>query len=115
MVALAEKQNTLADVMASLADVRELVTLPALSRSINVSPSTVFRWAHRGFPDGRGGRMKLPAVRKGRLWLTTLRAYEYFFTHLPTNFHDDAPAPRSPSERERAGQSAMEQLAARGI
>lgn len=79
-------------------------TPPELARikAVNADPSTVLRWILRGIPDGQGGRIRLEALRRGRIWLTSLAAYQRFIEAHPTNIIASSPAPRQPIARSAA-------------
>ena len=78
-----------------------------------VSPSTAFRWMMRGLSDGRGKRIRLQAVRRGKIWLTSRAALERFLSALPHSQSESTPtaAPiRTPSKRERDSARAEQTL-----
>jgi transposase-like protein len=79
----------------------DAITIIHIARQFGVSPSTAFRWMMRGLPNGRGERVRLQGLRRGKIWLTSRAALQRFLSALPAS----APAPssppvRSPSKRE---------------
>jgi hypothetical protein len=78
------------------------LTLQEISRQFEVNLSTSLRWLLRGLPDGRGGRVRLEAVRRGKLWLTSRAALARFFAALPQAGATPTASPaRTPTKRER--------------
>ena len=78
----------------------DAITLPALAQTHHAAPSTCFRWMKKGLPDGRGGRVYLEAIRRGKKWITSSAAVARFFARLE---HSSAPTPpplRTPANRE---------------
>jgi transposase-like protein len=87
------------------------ITLIEIARQFGVAPSTVLRWLLRGLPDGRGGRVRLEAVRRGKPWITSRAAIERFLAALPQAGVTPATAPlRTPARRERESAAAMKAL-----
>jgi len=80
-----------------------------LARQQQTAPSTCFRWARKALPDGRGGRVFLEAVRRGKKWLTSSAAIARFFARLE---HSVTPTPtiRTASKRERDSARAKQAL-----
>ena len=72
-----------------------------LARQQRTSPSTVFRWISKGLPDGKGGRVFLEAVRRGKNWLTSSAAVRRFFERLEHSAPAPGPTIRTPSKRDR--------------
>ena len=64
------------------------LSMGTIARRIGVSPATASRWVSRGLPDRRGGRCRLEAIRRGRVFFTSEAALARFFDGLRTN---DAP------------------------
>jgi hypothetical protein len=60
----------------------DVLTTSELARRQNTAPSTVCRWIDKRLPDGRGGRVFLEAVRRGKTWLTSSAAVRRFFERL---------------------------------
>lgn len=92
----------------------DALTVIDIARQFSVSPSTAFRWIIRGLPDGRGDRLRLQALRRGKIWLTSRAALERFLSGLPHS----APAPttppiRTPSKRQADCQRAKKSLSDR--
>lgn len=106
MIANATPPSLAADIEAN-----NLISFYELGRRLKRNPCTPFRWATKGFPDGRGGRIRLLAIRKGKQWLTSWNAYLQFMASLPTNgAADDGPAIRTPTQRDRAARDAADEL-----
>jgi hypothetical protein len=78
----------------------DTITVLDIAKQFDVSPSTAFRWMMKGLPDSRGERLRLQALRRGKIWLTSRAALERFLSGLPHS----APAPgltiRTPSKRQ---------------
>ena len=93
--------DTFPDVAAEIVN-GDSITVIDIARQFSVSPSTAFRWLMRGLPDGRGERIRLAAIKRGKIWLTSRAALERFLSALPasTPTHT-APPIRTPSKRER--------------
>ena len=88
------------------------ITLVELARQHRTNPSTIFRWVVKGLPGGDGTRVRLPALRRGKRYLTTPRAVERFFAALPMSAPPTS-APlsiRTPTKRERDCQRAKKAL-----
>jgi hypothetical protein len=78
------------------------ITLIEISRQFRVNPSTGLRWILRGLPDGRGGRVRLEAIRRGKPWLSSRAALERFLAALPQSAPPSiVQSIRSPAKRER--------------
>ncbi|MBX9681319.1 MAG: hypothetical protein K2X38_21390 [Gemmataceae bacterium] len=73
-----------------------------VARNLGVSPPTPFRWILKGLPDGKGGRIRLEAIRRGKKWLTTQLAVSRFFASLPASVPVDAAAPAPSPVRTRS-------------
>jgi transposase-like protein len=87
------------------------LTLTDIARQFNVNPSTCLRWILRGLPDGRGGRVRLAAIRRGKPWLSSRASLEKFLAALPQSVPtSDAPNVRTPTQRERDSSHAEEVL-----
>ena len=94
------------------------LTPPELARRIGVNPATAYRWVLKGIPDRHGGRIRLEALRRGRVYITSFAAYRRFLQQHPTNATSDAAEPRresSPigrtaSQREKASAAAADEL-----
>lgn len=88
------------------------ITVLDIARQFDVSPSTAFRWMMRGLPDGRGERIRLQGIRRGKVWLTSRAALARFLSALPQSEPSPAPPPiRTPSQRERDTARAKQALA----
>ena len=73
-----------------------------VARQFGVHSSTVLRWLLRGLPDGRGERIRLAAVKRGKTWLTSRAALERFLEALPHSAPTSGTPPiRTPTKRER--------------
>lgn len=90
------------------------LTLLDVARQFHVAPSTCLRWVLRGLPDGRGGRVRLAAIRRGKPWLSSRAALERFLGALPQSAATSTtPADRTPSNRERDSARAAKILKAK--
>ena len=67
--------------------------------------STILRWILHGI---RG--VKLEAVRCGGRWVTSEEALARFMQRLTPDLQNDAPAPRTPAQRQRASEVAGREL-----
>jgi hypothetical protein len=92
----------------------DMLTTSELARRQHTSPSTVFRWLDKGLPDGRGGRVFLEAVRRGKNWLTSSAAVRRFFERLEQSA-PLGPAIRTPAKRDRECARAEKRLRDRGV
>jgi hypothetical protein len=88
--------------------------LPSLRLDAPVSPSTLFRWSQRGLLTPTGDRVKLETRRFGRTHITSVEALDRFFAAI-NGANNNAPAPRSPAERNRASAAAAKKLDAIGF
>jgi len=75
----------------------------------------VFRWINKGLPDGRGGRVFLEAVRRGKNWLTSSAAVRRFLVRLEHSAPPLTPAIRTPAKRDRDCDRAERRLRDRGL
>lgn len=92
---------TFPDVAAEIVN-GDSVKLLDVARQFGVAPSTVLRWLLRGLPDGRGERIRLAAVKRGKTWLTSKAALARFLGALPQSAPISiAPPIRTASKRER--------------
>jgi hypothetical protein len=84
-----------------------------LARRFDVSASTCFRWVVKGLPIGNGERVRLPAIKRGKSWITSEAAVARFFGALPhsTTLPTSTPI-RTPSKRQRDSARAAETLRA---
>jgi hypothetical protein len=121
-IAVNEEVQMIADSLDSTLLIQEIahgqgLSLPKLARNVGTNPSTAFRWATKGFPDGRGGSVRLECLRKGRQFITTQAAYARMLAALPRNTSDITPSlvsrPPSIASRERDKASAAEQVSRR--
>jgi len=102
--------DTLPDLAAEIID-GDTITILDIARTMGTAPSTVYRWMLRGLPDGRGGRVKLAAIRRGKVWLTSRAALRRFVGALPTTATPTgAPPIRTPAAREREAARAKKTL-----
>lgn len=93
--------TTLPDLAAEII-AGDAITVIDIARQFHVSPSTAFRWMMRGLPDARGERVRLQAIRRGKIWLTSRAALERFLSALPQSAPTPATPPiRTPSKRDR--------------
>ena len=82
-----------------------------IAERFGVDPSVAFRWMQRGLPDGKGGRVRLAAIRFGKGWRSSEAALRRFLAALPQGGSTPAQATiRSPSKRERDSARAQETL-----
>lgn len=78
------------------------ITVPQVAHQQRANPSTIFRWVQKGLPDGKGNRVRLEAIRRGKAWYTSRSAVARFFARLPQSQNTSTAAPvRTPSQRER--------------
>ena len=79
------------------------LTLSEIARQMRLNPSTALRWILRGLPDGRGGRVRLEGIRRGKKWLTSRAALARFLAALPQSTTTEAAPPpiRTSSQRSR--------------
>jgi hypothetical protein len=90
----------------------DAITMTQLARQHQTAITTCFRWLQRGLPDGRGGRVFLAAIRRGKKWLTSQAAVQRFFAALPNNVQvaQSPEVARTPSKRARATAQAAKTL-----
>lgn len=102
--------DTLPDLATEIIDVGSL-TINDIARQFSVSPSTVFRWIMRGLPHGRGDRIRLAAIRRGKVWVTSRAALQRFLAALPASTPTPTTPPiRTPSRREKETTRAQQAL-----
>jgi hypothetical protein len=90
------------------------ITVLGIARQFNVSPSTAFRWMMRGLPDGRGERIRLQALRRGKIWLTSRASLQRFLSALPASTPAPTSTPiRAPSKRQADCERARKSLSDR--
>jgi hypothetical protein len=78
--------------------------------------STLLRWILQGVKSPSGELVRLEGARLGHRWFTTCEAIQRFSDRLTPNFEAEAvPAPRTPTQRERATARAQERIAEAGI
>ncbi len=83
--------------------------LPGSRGARRVHPATVTRWILVGCPARDGRRVKLAATRAGTRWLVRESDLQAFFEALaadPTTTNTSAPAPRTPTARQKASERA---------
>jgi len=81
-----------------------------------VSPATIWRWCHEGVKVPGGGIVKLECARLSGRWLTSIEAISRFVAaQTPHGEAEAIPAPRTPTQRQRASQRAEKELARIGI
>ena len=93
----------------------DVVRTGELARQQHTAPSTVFRWIAKGLPDGRGGRIFLEAVRRGKNWLTSSAAVRRFLERLEQSAPPLAEVMRTPAKRDRDCDRAEKRLRDRGV
>ena len=74
-----------------------------------VNPSTVWRWIRSGVRTSTGEVVRLEAIRIGTGWRTTVEAIERFVARLNADA-PPPPAPRTPTQRQRAARRADDEL-----
>ena len=82
---------------------------PAARDAGRVHPQTIVRWIQRGVKTRDGRRVKLEAIRVGYRWLTSEAAVKRFLI-ASTSTEPETLAPRSPTQRQKASESAAKQL-----
>jgi hypothetical protein len=103
---------------ADLTPIPQLIPLlPPGRGSERIHGSTLLRWILKGIRGPDGQRVRLRAVRVGSRWMSSSAWLGEFFEALTPVFRDAdaAPAPRTPTARQRASQRAAEALQAAGI
>jgi hypothetical protein len=81
-----------------------------------VSFATAWRWILKGAPAPDGTRVRLEAIRCGAKWLTSQEALRRFSEALTPRLNTEpAPAPRTPTARQRASERAAKRLSQIGI
>jgi hypothetical protein len=90
--------------------------LPTGRRGRPVTLSCVLRWVLDGVKLPNGQTVRLEAVRMGGRWITSVEALERFAARqTPRLDSEPAPAPRSPTKRQRASEQAAQELEKHGI
>lgn len=90
-------------------------SVPA-SQGKSVNPATVWRWIRKGLLAGDGRRVRLAAAKLGGRWVTSREALQRFLEALTPDFGQQAgPRPRTPGQRKRAYERAVEALDKAGI
>jgi hypothetical protein len=78
--------------------------------------STILRWILRGAKSPTGEMVKLEALRIGSRWVTSREAIQRFAERLtPRLDGQTAPAPHTPTQRQRAADRAAKELEKAGI
>lgn len=72
-----------ATIKADLLSGESAIPINKFAKSEGVSGSTILRWIAVGISDGRDGRLKLEAIRRGQHLLTTKSAYQRFLAAHP--------------------------------
>jgi hypothetical protein len=107
----ASMTDTLPDLAAEII-AGDAITIIDIARQMRTAPSTIYRWMLRGLPDGRGERIRLHAIRRGKVWLTSRAALQRFLGALPQSAPTPtAPPVRTPTKRERDTTRAKKALA----
>jgi|SRR6516164_6263714 hypothetical protein len=102
--------DTNPDLAAEISD-GDALTVLTVARQFDVSPSTAFRWIMRGLANGRGDRVRLAAIRRGKVWVTSRAALKRFFAALPASTTPPtAPAIRAPAKRHADCERAQKNL-----
>ena len=89
--------------------------MPCYRRSRPVTLSCVLRWITDGVRGPSGKRIHLGAARLSGKWVTTPGAIERFIAAQTPAEYVPGPAPRTPTQRQRAAAAAEKQLEALGI
>jgi hypothetical protein len=90
--------------------------IPSTRQSKPVTLSCLLRWVLSGVRGPGGQRIRLEAARLANRWITTPGALRRFVAaQTPPTPTEEAPAPRSPTKRQRASERAAEELGRRGI
>jgi hypothetical protein len=89
--------------------------LPAGRRGRPVTLSCLIRWITDGAKGPTGERIRLEAIRLGGRWITSTEALQRFAAALTPNAEPEAPAARTPGQRQRASERAAQQLGDAGI
>jgi hypothetical protein len=90
-------------------------TLPGRDGEKNISPVTIARWVTHGvIRPGTDDRIKLKAIRLGGRWGVTQDDLDAFISALSPAPSPSTP-PRTPGQRAKASQRALQELRARGI
>jgi hypothetical protein len=78
---------------------------------------TVYRWTTKGLPDQSGVRVRLEALKVGRIWLTSKQALDRFTSALTPTFDDDVPKIdiRTVSKRKKSSEKAERALQEAGL
>jgi len=115
-----DQQDVITEIMAGKG-----LTLPAAARGLpahrgtasSVNAATVFRWVVSGIKLPDGSRLKLEAARVGGRWLTSQAALTRFIERHTAALDDtpQAPASRTPGQRNRAADRASRELEKIGI
>ena len=101
--------HLLAETLIGLCDAAR--RLPPARRGRPVSFSCVLRWITSGVPGPDGKRVKLEGVRVGGRWLTSEEALARWAERLtPRLDAEQAAAPRTPGQRNRASERAAKEL-----
>ena len=78
--------------------------------------STLLRWILDGVTSPSGEKVRLEGARLGSRWITSKEALQRFMDRLtPAVSEAPTPAPRTPTQRQRAAERAGEELDKIGI
>jgi hypothetical protein len=102
-------ENTL-----TLTDAAKLVPPGHGGRKTHIS--TLLRWILDGVSSPSGEKVRLEGARLGSRWITSKEALQRFMDRLTPAVGDTpAPAPRTPTQRQRAAERAGQELDRIGI
>lgn len=76
--------------------------------------STLWRWVLKGAKAPDGSTVRLEAIRRPGVWMTSAEALDRFFQRLTPSFASE-PAPRTLTQREKASARASRELEKAGI
>jgi hypothetical protein len=89
-------------------------SIPAHRGTGRCNPATVWRWITEGVRSTSGERVRLESVRIGGRFVTSREALDRFIQRLSADAGVAAPAPRTPTQRQRSAKRADESLAKTG-
>jgi hypothetical protein len=96
----------------SLSEAAKLV--PSSRRGKATHVSRLVRWISQGVKDGRGGVVRLEALRLGGQWVTSAEAIQRFAERLTPSDHTSSGFPQ-PAVRRKAVERAEKELNSLGV
>lgn len=100
-------------------DPSERVKLSQVARERGLNPCTTYRWHLKGLPLRNGRRQKLEALMIGKTLWTTRSALKRFWGAIASSANPDPSSIqsqiRTPSQRAKSHETAMAELATKGI